>query len=112
MERERLSLDLYHCWVFTDGKTTESSEKSFYEGGLREGRLYILCSPVRQVSHTCCSPHETSHTFPPNEIICLFAHLCVSNVSSGFHGFPGLNGLNGLPGTKGSPGTPGKGNVQ
>lgn len=40
----------------------------------------------------------------------LFAHLCVPNVSPGFHGFPGLNGLNGLPGTKGSPGTPGKGN--
>lgn len=70
-----------------EGKTGESSGKSFCEGHLCEGRFTVLCTLL-----PC-------------------AHLCVPNVSSGFHGFPGLNGLNGLPGTKGSPGTPGKGNV-
>lgn len=82
------------------------------EGVLREGKLYIWCCPMCQISHTCCSLHETSYAFPPSQIICLFVHLRVPNVSSGFHGFPGLNGLNGLPGTKGSPGTPGNGVVE
>lgn len=27
---------------------------------------HILCPPVCQVSHTCCSLHETSYAFPPN----------------------------------------------
>lgn len=92
-------------WI-TDG---ESSGKGFCEGKLYS---FTHCAPLCARFLLNCVLHEPPSAFPPNWIVCLFVHLCVPHVSSGFHGFPGLNGLNGLPGTKGSPGTPGKGIVE